>query len=408
MKKLLLYLLHSAYLALTAAPVVLYAAASAGAPAWPAMLLLCGASFAGNAVSCFLRERRALFALLAAGLAAAGRRAAAPLSLEPAARRDEPRRGAHGRAAQVERAETELIDARVMVAGLIVCAVVYLMGLFNGLPAVQARVGILAYFYLVASLLLTNRQSVRTNAGGQARRMMRGNQALTWGFLAVLTLVAFFDALREAVGRGIRGALAALLRLIPQGQSAGTTESGGGMGEMDLSGLGEGTPLPEWVQVLGTVILTIVATAALLALAAFVLRALWKGAQALAARLREWMQRFQEAGAEEYSEESEQLLSAESMRREIGRQIRSRVRRALTPPPKWSAMTPNERVRYAYACLLRRQKKTCPQAAAMTPEQLCRSAEVDPAFAALYDRVRYGEGQAAPDEADRWRGAAKP
>ena len=44
----------------------------------------------------------------------------------------------------------------------------------------------------------------------------------------------------------------------------------------------------------------------------------------------------------------------------------------------------------------------------MTPEQLCRSAEVAPAFAALYDRVRYGEGQAAPDEADRWRGAAKP
>ena len=72
MKKLLLYLLHSAYLALTAAPIVLYAAASAGAPAWPAMLLLCGASFAGNAVSCFLRERRALFALLAAGLAAVG------------------------------------------------------------------------------------------------------------------------------------------------------------------------------------------------------------------------------------------------------------------------------------------------------------------------------------------------
>ena len=59
MKKLLLYLLHSAYLALTAAPVVLYVAASAGAPAWPAMLLLCGASFAGNAVSCFLRGRRA-------------------------------------------------------------------------------------------------------------------------------------------------------------------------------------------------------------------------------------------------------------------------------------------------------------------------------------------------------------
>ena len=46
MKKLLLYLLHSAYLALTAEPVVLYAAASAGAPAWPAMLLLCGASAA--------------------------------------------------------------------------------------------------------------------------------------------------------------------------------------------------------------------------------------------------------------------------------------------------------------------------------------------------------------------------
>lgn len=236
MKKLLLYLLHSAYLALTAAPSSCTPPRRPGRPAWPAMLLLCGASFAGNAVSCFLRERRALFALLAAGLAAAG---AALLPLFPwslllaAMNLVVALTGARRR---WNEPETELVDARVMVAGLIVCAVVYLMGLFNGLPAVQARVGVLAYFYLVASLLLTNRQSVRTNAGGQARRMMRGNQALTWGFLAVLTLVAFFDALREAVGRGIRGALAALLRLIPQGQSAGTTESGGGMGEMDLSG----------------------------------------------------------------------------------------------------------------------------------------------------------------------------
>ena len=144
MKKFLLYLLHSAYLALTAAPVVLYAAASAGAPAWPAMLLLCGASFAGNAVSCFLRERRALFALLAAGLAAAG---AALLPLFPwslllaAMNLVVALTGARRR---WNEPETELVDARVMVAGLIVCAVVYLMGLFNGLPAVQARVGVLA------------------------------------------------------------------------------------------------------------------------------------------------------------------------------------------------------------------------------------------------------------------------
>ena len=155
-------------------------------------------------------------------------------------------------------------------------------------------------------------------------------------------------------------------------------------------------------------ILTLFAVAALLAFAGFVVYALWKAFRTLAERLRAWLQRFQEEGAEEYSEESEQMLSAESMRREISRQIRKTVRRALTPPPRWGAMTPSERVRYVYACLLRRQSKVAPGAVAMTPEQLCQCAELDPDFAELYDRVRYGQREPSAEEAERWRGAAKP
>lgn len=407
-RKILLYLLHSAYLALAASPLVLYAVDSAGGALWPALLLLAGASFAGNAVSRFLRSHRAPLALLVAALAAVG---AALLPMRPwsfllallnavvaltGARR------------RWQDAETEFLDARVMGAGLILCAVIYLMGLFNGLPAVQVQVGYLAYAELMVSLLLINRQSVRSNAGSQARRMMRGNQALTWIFMVVLTLAAFFGALREAVGRGLRAAISALLGLFSGGESTGTVESGGGMGQMDLSSLGESGALPEWLQVLGTVILTLFAVAALLAFAGFVVYALWKAFRTLAERLRAWLQRFQEEGAEEYSEESEQMLSAESMRREIGRQIRKTVRRALTPPPRWGAMTPSERVRYVYACLLRRQSKVAPGAVAMTPEQLCQSAELDPDFAELYDRVRYGQREPSAEEAERWRGAAKP
>ncbi len=405
MRKFLFYLLHSAYLLLTVAPAALYISAASGCALAVPLLLFGACSFLGNALSRYVRKRRALFSVLAALLAVFGAlllplwpwnvmlSVIAAVVLLTGARR------------RWGEAETAFLDARLLGAGLLLSAVVYILALFNGVPGVRDRVGLLAYFYLVLSLLLLNRQSVRLNAGRQAGRMMRGNQALTWVFLALLTLAAFFSALRDAVGRGLRAALRALLSLFAGSGSGAPTEAGGGMGQMDLGALGgDSTPLPQWLQVLGTVLLTVIAVAALLALAAFLGLALWKGLRALSARLRAWLQRFREEGGEDYAEESEQLLSPESMRRELGQSLRAAVRRALTPPPRWSAMTPAQRVRFVYAALLKREAGA---AQALTPQALCRCAGVEEAFAALYDRVRYNGEEPEAQEAERWRSAAK-
>lgn len=411
MKKIAMCLLHSFYLVLSTATAVLLVVQAAGRSAWPALGVTGASCLAGYAAACFLKERRGIAALAAAVLAAG-----CSAMLLPYGRWNfllAVLNGALvivGARYDIKDPETSLIDARIFCAGAVAEMVVYLIALVNRMEALKPVVGLVGYAHLMLSLLLINRRSVRLHAGAQARRMMRGNQALTWGFMIVLTLVVFFEPLGRAVGEGLRTLVAGFFNLFASKGSVSTQTDGGGMAQdMDLSALGgDNTQWPPWLQAIGTVVIYVVTAAALIALAGFIGWSLWKALRALAAWLRRWMQRFNSSGSEEYVEESEQLLSAQSMRKQMVEELNRRVRRILTRPPRWGELTPVQRVRQVYAHLLQQQVRVRPDASALTPQELMVRGGRDEAFAALYDRVRYGEGEVTEQEAEAWRGYWKP
>lgn len=406
MKKALRLLIYTVYLTLTGISVVFLAADFAGRSplAGIGMLALCCS--VGYAASGFVKERRALVSLLAALVLAA-----ATIFLLPyggwnvllavlfsvaailAARHDwaEP--------------DTQLIDARLLPAGLVACALTYLIALINLCETAKPQIGYALYGYLVLSVLLINRKSVRDNAGGQAGRMMRGNQALAWGFAAVLTLAVFFRPLQSAVWNGLRGLIAAMLSLFDgKPSSSQTVTSGRPADQLDFSALGgQDRTMPPWLETLGNVLLYAVTVVALIALAAFLVWALWKGLRQLRAALVRWLHSFGSTAGEDYSEESEQLMTAQSMTRQLRDDMKRRARRLFTPPPRWSALTPVQRVRAVYQHLLEQQKRVAPTAVNLTPEELCARAEKDAAFARLYDRARYSDQPVDGQEAEAFR-----
>ena len=406
MKKVLRLLIYTLYLTLTGISVVFLAADLAGRSplAGIGMLALCCA--AGYAVSGFVKERRALVSLLAALVLAAATVFLLPyggwnvvlavlfsVAAILAARHDwsEP--------------DTQLIDARLLPAGLVACALTYLIALINLCETAKPQIGYALYGYLVLSVLLINRKSVRDNAGGQAGRMMRGNQALAWGFAAVLTLAVFFRPLQSAVWNGLRGLISAILSLFDGKQSAVQTVTPGQPAEqLDFSALGgDEKTLPPWLETLGNVLLYAVTIVALIALIAFLVWATWKGIRQLSAALVRWLHSFGSTAGEDYSEESEQLMTAQSMTRQLRDEMKRRARRLFTPPPRWGALTPAQRVRAVYQHLLERQKRIIPTAVNLTPEELCARADRDAAFARLYDRARYSDNEITAQEAETYR-----
>ena len=83
--------------------------------------------------------------------------------------------------------------------------------------------------------------------------------------------------------------------------------------------------------------------------------------------------------------------------------MKRRARRLFTPPPRWGALTPVQRVRAVYQHLLEQQKRIAPNAVTLTPEELCARADRDAAFARLYDRARYSDNEITAQEAETYR-----
>ena len=124
--------------------------------------------------------------------------------------------------------------------------------------------------------------------------------------------------------------------------------------------------------------------------------------------LKEWFATFGSARSDDdYAEESEQMMTAQSMRKQLQEDIARRVKKLFARPVRWNALTPNERVRHVYGHLLQQEKRISASVENMTPQQLCRRAEKDEAFAALYGKVRYAEGTATAEEAEKYRGYLK-
>lgn len=398
-------LLQAFYFALSFAAPALMGGFFTGAPAWAQLLclFLCGGGcFAASAYLGRKRLRLGL-PLLAAGLAACLLlNGLAWATLLPA--------GAlfflcvlalrHRYAPQARP-----IESRITVIGLLLYAFGYAISFFTDLSPLCPTLGWLCLGYLALTLLAVNRLSVLEASGGQARRMLGGNQLLTLGFLLVLLVLVCFPQLRQAVSTALGAALVWLLSLF-SGAGQGSLPSGvQDVGEGDLSQLGEATPLPEWLRVAGDILLYAVTIAVCLALACALLYALYKALKALYAKLLEWFQGFaQDSAGQDYVEENEQLLSGKSMADQLRKDMQKRLRKLFVRPPAWDRLNPEQKVRRLYARLLGELSPYVKHAAALSPEGLVSAAKKEQSgFAALYNAVRYGGTQPDQVQADQAR-----
>ena len=405
------FLIYSIYLAMTCSGLVFLAAGLRGEAPWAGCGMLLASCALGYAVSGFVKKYTAVAAVAAMLLAAAGTLLLLPyhgwnvvLMLINLACVIFGARHNWGEA------DTHLIDVRCMTAGLLISAIAYFVSILNGCPAPQPQIGYMLYAYIVLTVLLVNRKSVQVNAGGQAQRMMRSNQVLAWGFIAVFTLVVFFQPLQQAVGDAVRWIITSILEIFNKPVDYGNAAAGGqeGMGEMDLSFLGgDEKEWPRWLKIVSDVFLHAVTAVVLLALLAGLAYLMYKALKSLSLYLKDWFSSFGASYGEEYSEESEQLMNAQSMRKQFQEDVAKRFKKIFERPVRWSALTPNERVRHIYTKLLEQEKRITLSAENLTPEELCAKAEKDAQFAALYGKVRYAEADAAAEEVEPYRGYLK-
>lgn len=363
------------------------------------------ASFAGYLLSAYVKRRRALVCILLVAVVTAGILWLVPygawgtvLCVLCAAAL------IYGSQHDYSDLDNRILDAKVMVTGLVLSMITYLIALLNGLPQLQPLIGYTAYFFLMASFILINRKSVRNNAGNQAGRMMRGNQVLVWVFAAVLTFIVFFEKLASGFGELLRSMVRGFFSLFAGGEASGEIVSGEAAAAPDMGAiLGEATQeWPLWVQRLSNILMYTVVTIALIALAAFLCWSIWRALRKFFDWLKVWMSQFNHGGMEEYTEESEQMMSAQSMRDKMVQDMKNRARKLFTRPVHWGSLSARDRVRHVYAQLLRQQKHV-PTAHAMTPAQLCTAADRDEAFAELYDKARYSQHEIGEDEAEKYR-----
>jgi len=411
MSKLIRFILYSVYLTLTGSGIVYLAAGILGIAPWAGIGMLAAACALGYAISGFVKVRIALMAILAAVAAAA-----ATLLLLPYSGWNVVLMGLNivcliiGARHNWLEEDTRLINVRLLTAGLVISVLGYFVAILNGGEAALPQIGYTMYVYSCMTVLLVKRRSIQVNAGTQARRMMRSNQLLAWGFVGVFSLAVFFGPLQKAVGALLRNAIVAFFELFNSEDTSGGYVSSGAeaSGEMDLSFLDDDVKeWPAWLQFLSDAFLYTITILAVLGLAVLLVWAMIRAGKELSKYLKNWFATFGSYGNDEYSEESEQMLTAQSMRKQLQEDLTRRVKKIFERPVRWNALTPSQRVRHVYKYLLEREKRISVSAENLTPHQLCERAEKDARFAEIYGRVRYAQEEVTAQEAENWRSYLK-
>ncbi len=299
---------------------------------------------------------------------------------------------------------TRLVDTRILAAGLTIAAIMYFVAFLSVLNPIMPAIGYTAYGFLCVSLLLVNRSSVRQNTGSQQKRVMQGNQTLTLVFIILLSVLAFITPISRAIGAAIKWVIFFLYSIFGnRGQTAQQNSSGGEItGDLSEVVGGEAATLPHWLEVAGNIFLYALTIAGLLAIAAFFLWALYKMFVAIWAKIKAMFAR-DNGEFDEYTEESEQMISSASLGKMFREEVAKRIRKVFTAPVRFSALNPREKVRYLYQRILSEGEKVTKEAQSMTPEELCRRLEKDKEFGALYDRARYSEHGISETEAVKYR-----
>ncbi|MDR3085728.1 MAG: hypothetical protein LBU47_05375 [Christensenellaceae bacterium] len=275
--------------------------------------------------------------------------------------------------------------------------------------SVGPALGLGCFLLLSLTILLVNRDAVYQAAGAQARRMLAGNQALSFLLIGLIALLAFAVPIKNAFVRFVAWLFSLLLR--PGGDAP--TELGNlppqEAGDLILPEIGEAAPLPPWLEATLQVLSQVFSTLCVLFFIGLLLYCLYRlFHDAIWSFLRFLQGLFaQPEGNFGYTEESEALLSAEGMGRQLRRDMALRFKRFLTRPVPFERLSPTEQMRRLYQTALKKALPTLPRARSLTPEQFAEAAGAPEGFSADYNLARYGarpfEGCAPETYRRNWR-----
>ena len=315
----------------------------------------------------------------------------------------------------------EAFTVHFLLTGLLLYGIVYIF-VFVLDPSLLTVFGICCALFLIASLLIMNRVSLRDAANkGRAdkavRRLLPGNTAMTAGIVIVVIFLVLIKPLSDGVGILI-GYLGTLLGYAYKFFTAGTHGSNHAPNDdgsaPDMSDVGEGKSislpfLEKMFEILGNVLLVL----AFIAVFALILYVLYRLIRLLVKSVNSWFNRHAGEGYNsEYTEESEQLLSWENARKEILDRFRENVKKTFRREPKWEELPDDRtRVRTAYQHALAAHVKLHHEAVNQTPEQMIRemaghNLTLDrDAFARSYNKARYSEHDLTLEEVQNARNA---
>lgn len=248
--------------------------------------------------------------------------------------------------------------------------------------------------YMALFLLALNRISLNnaTLARHAAARFMRViNVALTLAFLALSFLLACVPALARLVHRAwlaLRAVMAQLnewlMSLLPHDTGfSGTLQAGMTMPEQAVE-----QTKPGLFSIILEHIATALAVIALILGISMLLRLIAKGFVRLARYLSARLRLYVAAATEDYIDEITDT-------REDGAHRESRLSLRIKRRSRTEAETPGERIRALYAHLLRRKPQW--------PDSSTARENLPEEAAALYERARYSDHEAAQEDEDRFR-----
>jgi len=315
---------------------------------------------------------------------------------------------------------SNVLDMRVThlaLAGLILFGAQAFAGaiLWEGYERVYAQLATevikpLAVFWLLATIWIAvyyHAQSLNASRGRKTpRRVVVFNCVIAGVFTLLVLGVYHIDALRQAMVT-LFLACASLFflfseliaRLIGAEEPTGEIGDGGGMGDIGEA-LGAEAHVENLFDIIFMRVMLVIVILLLVAAAIFLTWQLVKFIRHLIRRMNGFLNSW-EVSNQSYQDEQEDLMNAAIFRQEMGERI-ERMKKRFRRKPKLEDMPDDRaRVRALYRWMLERSARKGEYNAALTSKEYLSghfAGEEGESFSAAYDRARYSEHEAVPED----------
>ncbi len=284
----------------------------------------------------------------------------------------------------------------------------------KGLPVFEGAGSFLSLFfsgYLILCLFAFNRYALLDASGADqsppAKLYQKNRRILTVFALIALIIAGFksFETAVLAVWAFLKRAFATfiiwLITLLPD---LGQVNNQGAQQGPDLSELG-GASEPSVFSLILEKVITVLAIIVAVLLLLFGLYHLYKLIKRLLKKLLDRIRDYTRSIGEGYTDKTESLLDFGEVARSAKEKWESFAQRHKRPP-SWESLSPRDKVRRAFAMLLKKLKDPTPTLTAREALQrgeLSLPADCAQQIASLYEQARYSNHPISPEEADVMR-----